>query len=247
MDAIGIGTLALALVAMLLAVITIILAFTQSGPVGPAGTAGPRGPTGMQADAGGNTGPRGGTGITGPNGIGASGTQGHQGQRGPTGVTGSAGAAISNLPALYTLINQNNVTVAANGIIPLSNPLITPRYNNNNGAIVLDVGSNGITVSAAGWYLFKWYMQFNQPRSVQIGLLNVTTGAYAALAQGDGYSSTSGEAVEVYGDVVIPVTSTNTTFRFINLTDGTVTLRLGNDVSVNGLAYSISITVIRIA
>jgi hypothetical protein len=161
-----------------------------SGPVGTPGTTGATGPTGAQGPSGpqglqGATGPTGATGaastVAGP--TGPTGPQGLVGPTGPAGTGGSGGGTATVTAGAEIVASANH----GSGYGAYSQ---TPNYDvtvRSDPGFTVDLGSNWITVTAAGWYdVHARFRLTTAATSVQMELFAVGRGVVAAgVLEGD--------------------------------------------------------------
>jgi hypothetical protein len=209
--------LILAIVALLIAIASIIIVFFLNQNTGPPGNQGVQGIPGPIGPTGPPNGPTGNTGPTGPLG-GPPGDTGPTGY-GDTGATGPTGATILNMSSLYIMINTNGSVVNRGNIIPLSPVVGTSSINGND--INLDINLNKIIINTAGTYFLIWEFQINSASTSQIVL--IADGIQAPLA----YSQTNSTIIN--GSCVITLNNgTNLSFQNVGFSDITFISSGGN-------------------
>ena len=106
----------LVIIAVLLSIAAIIIAFVRPGSEGPTGVSGKQGSTGPQGPTGSGNGDPGATGPTGPRGAtGQTGSQGIQGKQGANGILVNGVTSIGQNDGNYTLSPQNGMNYVFTG------------------------------------------------------------------------------------------------------------------------------------
>ena len=167
-----------------------------TGPTGPTGRTGPTGPTG----------PTGRTGPTGPT--------GQNGQNGATGPTGPTGPSFNSY--LNGVITTNKISIAVGSTIIYDNVNIVGSDINYNS-------STGIfTINTTGVYVIDWKMAVTpNPGTVSIEI-DLVTSLHGRVG---GISITATNPL-ITGSNLIYAATAGETFRFINNSDGPISIVL---------------------